>query len=427
MSRSVAIINARLVDPASGFDGPGGVLIEAGLIAGTGTDIDTSGADEIIDARGCILAPALIDLRVAKEAALTPDGETLESLCSAAAAGGVGTVVLAPNEISPRDKPDGLTGMQRGLATRPVRILSAAGATRDLDGEHMAEIGLMARAGSAYVGQGDHPIASTLTMRRVMAYASQFDLWVSVRPADASLSAGAVATESDWAARLGLPSEPAMSERIAIERDASLAELSGGKLLIDRLSTQAGLDALRHVRSRDIEIATTVAIAHLTLNEVDAGDLDGAFRMVPPLRLESDRRALVEAVASGEIDAIVSDHRPTPFDDKAEPYATAVTGTLALETLLGSLLGLVHDGQLELLDALRPMTIGPAELLGLPQGRISAGAPADFILVDGDKPWVCDPDDFQSARGNSAWAGRRFQGRVLQTVVGGDIIYNHSE
>jgi len=233
-----------------------------------------------------------------------------------------------------------------------------------------------------------------------------------------------VALESDWSARMGLPAEPALSERIAIERDAALAELSGGKLMIDRLSTADGLAALRRARTRDQEIAATVAVAHLTLNEVDAGGLDSAFRMDPPLRAEADRRALVEAVTSGEIDAVVTDHRPTPFDDKGEPFALAIAGTMSLETALGAMLGLVHDGQLELIDALRVMTSGPADLLGLPQGRIAEGAPADLILIDGDKPWVCDPDRFHSARGNCAWAGRRFQGQVLQTLVGGVTIYN---
>jgi dihydroorotase len=222
---------------------------------------------------------------------------------------------------------------------------------------------------------------------------------------------------------MGLPAEPAVSERIAIERDAALVELSGGRLFIDRLSTASGLEALRHARRRDLEIAATVAVAHLTLNEVDAGALDSAFRMTPPLRSESDRRALVEAVAAGEIDAVVSDHRPTPFDDKGEPFALAIAGTMAVETLLGAMLGLVHEGELDLVEALRPLTSGPADLMGLPQGRIAAGAPADLILIDGDAPWVCRPDTFRSARGNSAWAGRRFQGRVLQTIVGGVTVY----
>ena len=421
---SLAIINARLIDPASGMDRHGGLLVEDGVIAQTGAEIDLDAADEVIDAKGCILAPALIDLRAAKEPALTPDGETTATLAAGAAAGGIGTLVLAPNSRSPRDKADGFDGMTKGLGRHGVRILSACGATQGLDGEHMAEIGLMVRGGAVYAGQGDRPIADARTMRRLLAYTSQFDVWLSVRPADAALSADAVALESDWSARMGLPAEPAISERIAIERDTALAELTGGKLMIDRLSTQAGLDALRRARARDLEIAATAAIAHLTLNEVDAGGLDSAFRMDPPLRAESDRRALVQAVIDGEIDAVVSDHRPTPFDDKGEPFALAIPGTMGVETLLAAMLGLVHDGQIELIDALRVLTSGPADLLGLPQGRLALGAPADLVLIDGDKPWVCDPEDFQSARGNSAWAGRRFQGRVLQTIVGGVTIYN---
>jgi dihydroorotase len=423
MSGSIAIINARVVDPASERDFHGGVLVEDGLIAQIDEAIDTSAAESIVDAKGRILSPALIDLRVAREPGLTPDGETLDSLCRGAAAGGVGTMVLAPNAITPNDRPESLSPAAPDVA---VRILAAAGATQGLEGQAMAELGLLARAGAVYAGCGDRPISDTRTMRRVLAYASHLDMWVSARPADAHLSAETVALESDWSARLGLPSEPGISERIAIERDASLAELSGGKLLIDRLSTASGLDALRHVRQRDIELACTVAIAHIALNEIDAGDLDGAFRMVPPLRAESDRLSLVEAIANGEIDAVVSDHRPTPFDDKGEPFALAMPGTLAIETMLGSLLGLVHDGQLELMEALRVVTCGPADILGLPQGRIATGAPADLILIDGDAPWVCDPDDFASPRGNSAWAGRRFQGRVLQTIVGGCTIHNYS-
>ena len=426
MRTSFAITNARLIDPASKLDASGGVLVENGQIAQIGEELDLGSADDIIDAGGKILAPALIDLRASKEAALTPDGENQASLAAGAAAGGFGTVVLAPNDHSPLQTAGGFAGMTRSLGQHGVRVLSAAAATQDLAGENMAEIGLMAKAGAAYVSNGDHPIRDTQVMRRVMSYASQFDLWLALRPAEPGLSCGAVATESDWSARFGLPSEPTMAERIAIDRAASVAALSGGKLMVDRLSTADGLAAIRAARKRDIEIAATCAIAHLTLNEVDAGGLDSAFRMDPPLRLEDDRRALVAAIADGEIDAIVSDHRPTPFDDKGEPFALAVPGTLALETLLASLLALVHDEELSLLDALRPLTSGPADLLGLPQGRLKTGAPADLVLIDGDKPWVCDAEALQSPRGNSAWAGRRFIGRVAQTFVDGQSIYNYN-
>ncbi|MBO6847287.1 MAG: amidohydrolase family protein [Maricaulis sp.] len=426
MSASFAITNARLVDPESGHDGPGGILVENGLIAQIGEELDLNSADEVIDAGGKVLAPALIDLRASKEPALTPDGENQSSLAAGAAAGGFGTVVLAPNEHSPLQTAGGFAGMTRALGQHGVRVLSAAAATQDLAGESMAEIGLMAKAGAVYVSNGDNPIADTRVLRRVMSYASQFDLWLSLRAAEPGLSCGAVATESDWSARFGLPSEPTMAERIAIDRAASVAALSGGKLMVDRVSTADGLAAIRDARKRDIEIAATSAIAHLTLNEVDAGGLDSAFRVDPPLRVEADRRALVEAIAAGEVDAIVSDHRPTPFDDKGEPFAMAIAGTLALETLLASLLALVHDEELSLVEALRPLTAGPADLLGLPQGRLTTGAPADLVLIDGDTPWVCHPDDFHSPRGNSAWAGRRFIGRVTQTFVDGQSIYNYN-
>ncbi|WP_300531749.1 amidohydrolase family protein [Maricaulis sp.] len=426
MRTSFAITNARLVDPATEYDGPGGVLVEDGRIAQTGESLDLSGAETVIDAGGKILAPALIDLRAAKEPALTSDGETQSSLAAGAAAGGFGTVVLAPNETSPLDVAGGFAGMVRSLSQHGVRVHSAAAATHRLQGEAMAEIGLMAKAGAVYVGQGDHTIEDSRTLRRVMSYASQFDLWLALRPEDAHLSRHAVTTESDWSARMGLPAEPAIAERMAVDRYASIAALSGGKLMIDRLSTRDGLDALRAARQRDIEVAATAAIAHLSLNEVDAGGLDSAVRMLPPLRLEEDRRALIDAVARGEIDAIVSDHRPTPFDDKGEPFAMAIAGTMALETLLASLLALVHDDELSLVEALRPVTCGPADLLGLPQGRLQENAPADLVLIDGDKPWVCDPDTFQSPRGNSAWAGRRFMGRAIQTFVDGQAIYNYN-
>ena len=417
---SLAIINARLIDPASGRDENGGVIAHGGVLESLGA-VDISGADEVIDAGGKILAPALVDLRAAKEPAFMADAETAASLAEAALAGGVGTVCLAPNEISPLDKPEGVAAGLASAAALPVRVLTACGATSGLHGEAMAEIGLMRSAGAVYAGCGDDPVQDAQLLRRLFAYAADLDLSLACRPAEPALSRGAVATEGDQAARLGLPAEPAVSERLAIDRDSALAELADARLLIDRLSTAEGLAALRRARKRGASVQATAAIAHLVFNEVDAGGLDSAFRLTPPLRAESDRLALVQAVASGEIAAIVSDHRPTPVDDKQEPFAQAVTGTLSLETLLGALLGLVHEEELALADALRAVTSGPADLLGLPQGRLVESAPADFILIDPDLPWVVDPQAFRSARSNSAWAGRRMTGRVTHTIIGGEL------
>ncbi|MEE2566817.1 amidohydrolase family protein [Hyphobacterium marinum] len=429
MSRAFAILNARLVDPASGRDEAGGLLVENGRIvdigpAVRGSHLTDDGFDgELIDAKGAILAPALIDLRAAIEPAFTPGGETLDTLCAAAAAGGIGTLVVAPNASLPLDTPEGLRALRHDFRPQRLRLHAAGGATRNLAGEAMSEIGLMGDAGALYVSQGDGAIADAGALRSLLAYASGFETWVALRPCDATLGADAAASESEWAARLGLAAEPAIAERMAIDRFAALAEMTGGRVIIDRLSTEEGCEALSRARRKGLEIGAMASIAHLSLNDVDAADLSGTKRLTPPLRAESDRQAMVEAIRSGLVDAVVSDHRPLPADAKARPFGDAVPGSTGVETLLGALLGLVHDGQLELIDTLRAVTSGPADLLGLPQGRLAVGAPADLALIDGDAPWVAHAQDGRSVRRNSVFEGRRFQGRVLQLFVKGAMVF----
>ena len=429
MSERFAILNARLVDPASGRDEAGGLIVEHGVITELGQAVKGSrlvddGFDgEMIDARGAILAPALIDLRAAIEPAWTPGGETLDSLVAAASAGGIGTLVLAPNDAMALDTPETLRAFKSEFRPRPIRLHLAGGATRDLAGETMAEIGLMTEVGALYVSQGDNAIADTRVLRNLLSYASGFETFVALRPCDATLGAGAIATESEWAARLGLAAEPSITERLAIDRAAAIAELTGGKLMIDRVSTDEGCTALARARRRGLEIGATAAIAHLTLNDVDAADLSASKRITPPLRGEEDRLALVEAIRSGLIDAIVSDHRPLPDETQDQPFGDAAPGSIGVESLLGALLGLVHDGQLDLIEALRPVTSGPADLLGLKQGRLEAGAPADMAIIDGDAPWVFHAADSHSNRRNAIFEGRRFQGQVLKLFVNGAMVF----
>lgn len=429
MTRNFAILNARLVDPASGRDEAGGVIVADGVIADIGPAVRGSrltdeGFDgELIDAKGAILAPALIDLRAAMEPVFTPAGETLDTLAAAAASGGIGTLVIAPNTGLPLDTPEALRALRHDFRPQRLRLLAAGGATRGLRGEAMSEIGLMAEAGAVLVSQGDGAIADASVLRSLLAYASGFETWVALRPCDATMGAAAAATESEWSARLGLPAEPAMAERMAIDRIAALAELTGSKVIFDRVSTAEGCEALSRAKRKGLEIGTTVAIAHLALNDVDAADLAASKRLTPPLRSEADRLAIVEAVRSGLVDAIISDHRPLPAEAKARPFGDAEPGSTGVETLLGALLGLVHDGQLELTEALRAVTSGPSDLLGLPQGRLTEGAPADLALIDGDAPWVARAAEGRSNRRNSVFEGRRFQGRVLQLFVNGAMVY----
>lgn len=425
MSTRFAIVNARLVDPATGMDEAGGVLVEDHHIAEAGPSVRGINLEDtdVIDAQGAILAPALIDLRAGNEPPFTPGGETISSLSAAAAAGGIGTLVLAPHATSPFDTPEIVRSL--GHETRPMRVRMpvAGGATRGLAGEALAEIGLMHDAGALFVSNGDMPIADTRLLRSLLAYASHFEMWVALRPSEPALSAGAVATEGEWAARQGLPGEPAVAERMAIERFAALGELTGGRVLIDRISTGEGLGALSHAKRKGLEVGATASINNLLLNEVDAGAFDANMRLSPPLRFEDDRAALVRAISEGLIDAVVSDHRPHSIESKSEPWPDAAVGSIGVETLLAGLLSLVHDGQLELIDALRVLTSGPADLLGLPQGRLEEGAPADLVLIDGDAPWVYRAGDGVSARRNAALEGRRFQGRVLKTFVAGAMIH----
>ena len=429
MSERFAILNARLVDPASGLDKAGGLIVDHGHISDIGPTIKGSrlvdeGFDgEMIDARGAILAPALIDLRASIEPAYTPGGETLDSLASAASSGGIGTLVLAANEAMPLDTPESLRALRHEFRPHHIRFLTAGGATRSLAGDTMSEIGLMSEAGSLYVSNGDGTISDTRVLRNLLAYASGFETFVALRPCDPTLGAGAVATESEWAARLGLTAEPAIVERLAIDRAAALAELTGGKLIIDRISTVEGCEALARARRRGLEIGATVSIAHLTLNDVDAADQSASKRITPPLRSEADREALVDALRSSLIDAIVSDHRPLPDETQDQPFGDAAAGAIGVESLLGALLGLVHDGQLELTDALRAATSGPADLLGLPQGRLAVGAPADIAIIDGDAPWVYHASQGHSRRRNAIFEGRRFQGQVLKLFVNGAMVF----
>ncbi|WP_420432101.1 dihydroorotase [Hyphobacterium sp.] len=423
---AITFRNARIVDPASGHDALGCLRVVDGQIDDIGDGIEQD-HDRVIEANGAILCPALIDLRAAIEPVFTPSGETLDTLAPSAAAGGIGTVVIAPTDTMPIDTPEAVAGLKSAALPNPVRILIAGGATQSLAGEHLAEIGLMAESGAVFVAQGDRPITDTTALRNLFNYAAGFELWIAVPARDPFLSSGTVATESEAAARNGLVTEPAAAERLAIDRLATLAELTGARLMIDRVSTAEGLDALARARQRGIEICATAAVSNLALNAVDADGLDPAYRLMPPLRSEADRRALVAAVASGQIDAVVSDHRPMSPDEKAQPFSEATPGSTGIEILLPALLRLVHEEELNLVDALRPLTAGPADLLGLSQGRLEAGAPADLVLIDGDAPWVYDAAAGRSARHNSTWQNRRFQGQVLMTIVNGGIVRNLRE
>ena len=430
-ARPFAFNNARLVDPETGYDGPGAVVVSGGVIAdiARGRDFtDLSSDVRVIDCNGGMLAPGLVDLRVKTGEPGAETKETLRSAAQAAAAGGVTSIVVQPDTDPAVDDPSVVDFiLRRAQDIESCHIHAAGAATKGLRGEQMAEIGLMRDAGARYITDVDRPIIDSKVMRRILSYAASFGMALAHRPQDPWLSKGAAATEGEFASRLGLPSAPAASERIGLERDLALAELSGGRLLVDQITCGAALEALARAKGRDVNAVATASINHLSFNELDIGDYRTFARMDPPLRAEDDRQALIEALASGLVDIVVSAHAPAPAEDKRLPFDEATPGGVGLETLLPALLSLHHDGRLPLVDLMRTVTLAPARFLGLPTGRLASGAPADLVLCDLNAPVIIDADKLVSKSKNSPFDGRRLQGQVVMTVCGGQIVHRIAE
>ena len=423
---ALAIVNARLLDPASDYDGPGAVLIEDGRISEVihGQATERPAGVEIIDAQGLCLAPGLIDIRVRTGEPGAEPRETLKSASLSAAAGGVTTLVMQPDTDPALDDPAMIEFIQRrGAALGLVNIRAAGAATQGRQGQRMAEIGLMHEAGALYFTDGDSVIANTRTLQRVMSYATSFNALIACRPAEPWLTEGGVATSGEMASRLGLSGSPAIAERIQLERDLALVEQTGVRFLVDQISTEGALETLSRARRKGLELAVSVSINHLCFNEIDIGDYRTFFRLDPPLRTEADRQALIEALREGLIDVVTSAHSPAPAEDKRRPFSEAAPGAVGLETLLPALLSLHHEDGLDLLDLLRPVTSGPAGVLGLPGGALSEDAPADLVLFDPNAPVVIDAAALRSKSKNSPFDGRRLQGKVAGTWVGGRRIF----
>jgi dihydroorotase len=425
--RPLAVTNVRLVDPASGYDGPGAVLVTEGIVADVarGKDLGPLSKDvEVIDGAGRLLLPGLVDIRVKTGEPGAEPKETLKSAALAAAAGGVTTIVVQPDTLPVMDEPSVVDFiLRRARDIELVNVFPAGAATKGAAGQRMAEIGLMHEAGCLYVTDADRPIVDSKVFRRVLSYARAFGVPVAHRPADPWLSAGAAASEGEFAARMGLPAVPAVAEKIMLERDLALAELTRARLIVDQVTTAAALETLKRGLDRGLAVTATTSINHLSFNEIDIGDYRTFCKLDPPLRSEDDRQAVIEAVASGLIGVVVSAHAPAPAEDKRLPYDEAAPGAVGLQTLLPALLAFHHEGRIPLVDLIRTVTCAPADLLGLPSGRIAKGAPADLVLCDPDAPVVIDADKLISKSKNSPFDGRRLQGKVLRTFVDGRTVY----
>jgi dihydroorotase len=419
----VLIRNARLLDAATGRDETGDLLIREGVIAQSGQGFAQPKGVDAVDAGGLCLAPGLIDLRVKTGEPGALQKETLYSASAAAVAGGVTSMVVMPDTQPVIDDQALVEFILRRGRDALNRIYPAGALTRGLDGEAMAELGLMADAGAVFFSNGEHGVADSAVMKRAFSYAADLGARVSVRAEDARLIGSGVMNAGALAARMGLAGMGEEAELVAGLRDIVLARQTGCALMIDQVTSVGLLDVIEAAKAEGAQVGCTVAAHHLFFNELDIGDYLTYCKVSPPFRDEETRLALIEGVRRGAIDAVVSAHDPQPAEEKRVPFADAAFGAAGLETGLSALLSLVADGRLDLLEALRPVTCGPAKLAGLAGGTLEDGAPGDVILFDPDKPWLCKRENLRSRSTNSPFDGRRMTGRVMATFVGGAQVF----
>lgn len=407
-----AYTNARIMDPATGYDAAGTLVVSDNIIEAYGADVDTSGCTKSIDCGGRVLCPGFIDMRAhAVDAA-------------SALAGGITTIILQPDQTTTIDTDAVVERIRhRSVDSQIVSVYPMGAATQGMNGKQIAEIGQMQQSGAVGFTDCNHAVADAQVMRRLLEYAGHFDALIVQYAENAELGAGAIAHEGEIATRLGLTSAPAAAEAMQIDRDSRLAELTGARLHFALISSKDGVAAVRAAKARGIRVTCSTAPHYLHLNDNAVEGYRTFAKVRPPLRSEEDRLALIEAVANGTIDTLVSDHAPKSADVKRLPFAQAASGIVGFETLLALSLAPVHSGKIDLMTMLKALTINPAKLLGLPTGTLAVGSFADFVIFDPDKPWRIDADTLISSAKNTPFDTLPVQGQIWRTVADGVSVF----
>lgn len=402
----------------------GEVLVQNGKIADFGPSLGVPDGAEIIEAEGAVLCPGLIDIRVAIGEPGYEYRETINSAATAAAFGGVTTIVVLPDSDPVIDNPALVHLLRaRGEEVGSLTLLPYAAATRGLAGSELAEYGLLLEAGAIAFTDGNLPIASSRMMRLALSYASTFGARIVQHPEDADLARGGAATAGPRATWMGLPQIPSAAEAICVARDIRLAELTSGAIHFAHVTTGEALDLIRQAKDKGLKVTCDTAPPYFDLNENAIGDYRSYAKLSPPLRSEADRLAVVAALKDGTIDAIASDHQPRDADDKRLPFADAAPGSTGLATLLGVTLARVHNGDLTLPEALSLLTAKPAAWLGTKAGVLAKGHPADLCLFNPEKSWLVQAGKLPGKAQNTAFDGRALEGVVVGTWKAGRRVY----
>ena len=423
MTRTL-LTNAHLFDPAQKLDCAGSVLIAEGKIAKViqGAVGSAPQADEVLDLRGAWLGPGLIDMRASLREPGFEHKEDIHSGLKAAAAGGFTAICAMPDTDPVTDSAAVVAQVSaRAASAGGARLLPVGAATAGLKGESLAAVGELTTAGCVAIAQGERPIASARLMRRLLEYCLAFDVPVMSSSFEDSLRG--LCTEGPWSTRLGLPSTPAAAEAIGVARDLALAELTGGRLHLSRISTAASVELIQAAKARGVRVTCDATSHHMTLTTADMATFDPNTKVWPPLRSAEDKDALVQAVEAGIIDAISSDHQPHHAEDKAREFQNAATGISAIETTLSNVLMLVDKGELSAARALSALSAGPRSALGLAPVGLFEGSTADLCAFDPTLSWIPGRRTLQSRATNSPFVGKALKGRAMLTMVGGAVVW----
>ena len=423
-----AITNTRLFDPASGLDEVGAIVFDNEGIIACGKNISLPPDVSIIDGTGLITTPGLVDMQVFIGEPGEEYRETLATASQAAAAGGVTTMIMMPDTqpvIDDAALVDYISRRARGTAL--VNVHPMAGITKGLDGVMMNEFGLLHEAGAVAFTDGSRSVMNARIMQKAMSYAANFGALIVHHAMDANLVGDGVMNEGELAIRLGLSGIPVIAETIMLERDIRLVEATGARYHVAQISSRESIDIIRQAKDKGLPVTCGVSANHLMLNQNDVENYRTFAKLMPPLRTEEDRQALIEAIADGTIDVIVSGHNPQGEDAKRRPFGEAEFGSIGVETLLAAGLTLHHEIEVPLTRLIDAMSTTPARLLGLSAGALTIGHPADLALIDIDAPWIVDADNLHSRSRNAAIEGRKVQGKVMKTIVSGRTVFENND
>jgi dihydroorotase len=431
MMKPLVLKNARILDPSRSLDEVGTIIVgHDGLILASGADAQNQGAPEgadIRDAQGLIAVPGLVDARVFVGEPGSEHRETIASASRAAAAGGITSFIMMP-ETDPVIDDIALVEFVKKTArdTASVNVYPAAALTKGMTSGEMTEMGLLQLAGAVAFTNGRHGLNDTQVLRRAMTYAREFDAVIALETREKYLAANGVMNEGLLASWLGLGGIPRETEIIPLERDLRIAGLTRAKYHASQISVPESVEAIEVARKRGAKVTCGISINHLSLNENDIGEYRTFFKLYPPLRSEDDRMAMVEALAKGQIDIIVSSHDPQDVDTKRLPFGEAADGAIGLETMLSAALRLHHAGQVPLMRLIDAMSTRPAQIFGLPGGTLKPGASGDIALIDLDEPWLVSRDSLLARSKNTAFEDARFSGRAVATYVAGRCVHSLS-